>query len=94
MWLPAAIWLYRDGATGRAVFLVVWGVLGVSMADIAIKGGALAFAFLGVFIGPTLLVVSSTVLRDGTIGAPPAHTLALRSDEVVVDDPHHAENAS
>jgi predicted PurR-regulated permease PerM len=32
-------------------------------------GGALAFGFMGVFIGPTLLAVAYTVLRDWTVGS-------------------------
>ncbi|ALE54250.1 putative PurR-regulated permease PerM [Paraburkholderia sp. GV068] len=98
VWLPAAIWLYHGGATGWAIFLVVWGVLAVGMSDNVIKpiligknsdmplilvmlgilGGAFAFGFLGVFIGPTLLAVAYTVLHDWTIGASAAG--ALRPD--------------
>ncbi|WER46659.1 AI-2E family transporter [Cupriavidus sp. WKF15] len=89
IWLPAALWLYHAGATGWAIFLVVWGVAVVGMADNIIKplliskgtgmpliwimmgvlGGALAFGFLGVFIGPTLLAVAYALLRDWTIGS-------------------------
>lgn len=89
VWIPAALWLYHAGATGWAIFLVVWGVLVVGMADNVIKplliskgtdmpliwvmlgvlGGALAFGFLGVFIGPTLLAVAYALLRDWTIGS-------------------------
>jgi len=43
---------------------------------LGILGGALAFGFLGVFIGPTLLAVAYTVLHDWTIGAPALHALA------------------
>lgn len=88
VWLPAALWLYHSGETGWAVFIVVWGVVVVGMADNVIKplliskgtdmpliwvmlgvlGGALAFGFLGVFIGPTLLAVAYALLRDWTIG--------------------------
>lgn len=42
---------------------------------LGILGGAFAFGFLGVFIGPTLLAVAYTVLHDWTIGAPAAHAL-------------------
>ncbi|MCY1230397.1 putative inner membrane protein [compost metagenome] len=89
VWLPAALWLYHTGSTGWAVFLVIWGVGVVSMADNIVKplliskgtgmpliwimlgvlGGALAFGFLGVFIGPTLLAVAYALLRDWTIGS-------------------------
>jgi predicted PurR-regulated permease PerM len=89
IWLPAALWLYHAGDTGWAIFLVVWGVGVVSMADNVVKplliskgtgmpliwimmgvlGGALAFGFLGVFIGPTLLAVAYALLRDWTVGS-------------------------
>ena len=89
IWLPAALWLYHAGDTGWAIFLVVWGVGVVGMADNVVKplliskgtgmpliwimmgvlGGALAFGFLGVFIGPTLLAVAYALLRDWTIGS-------------------------
>jgi len=88
VWIPAALWLYHAGSTGWAIFLVVWGVGVVSMADNIVKplliskgtgmpliwimmgvlGGAMAFGFLGVFIGPTLLAVAFALLRDWTIG--------------------------
>ncbi|GAB2912690.1 AI-2E family transporter [Paraburkholderia jirisanensis] len=35
---------------------------------LGILGGAFAFGFLGVFIGPTLLAVAYTVLHDWTVG--------------------------
>ncbi len=93
VWIPAALWLYHAGETGWAIFLVVWGVAVVGMADNVIKplliskgtdmpliwvmmgvlGGALAFGFLGVFIGPTLLAVAYALLRDWTIGSHAAH---------------------
>jgi predicted PurR-regulated permease PerM len=43
------------------VILVMMGVL----------GGALAFGFLGAFIGPTLLAVAHAVLRQWAMGEPP-----------------------
>ncbi len=36
---------------------------------LGVLGGAIAFGFLGVFIGPTLLAVGYSVLHDWTIGA-------------------------
>jgi predicted PurR-regulated permease PerM len=36
---------------------------------LGILGGAFAFGFLGVFIGPTLLAVAYTVLHDWTVGS-------------------------
>src|SRR5678815_4839870 len=75
VWFPAAIWLFYYGATGWAVFLVLWGIFVVGGADniirpyfisrgsdlpfvlvfLGVLGGTLAFGFLGLFLGPTLL---------------------------------------
>lgn len=47
-------------------------------------GGALAFGFMGVFVGPTLLAVAYTVLRDWTVGSvisPETGTEPTTSDE-------------
>jgi predicted PurR-regulated permease PerM len=44
--------------TGLPLIWIMMGVL----------GGALAFSFLGVFIGPTVLAVAYALLRDWTIG--------------------------
>ena len=88
VWIPAALWLYHAGSVGWAIFIVVWGMGVVGMADNVIKplliskgtdmpliwimlgvlGGALAFGFLGVFIGPTVLAVAYALLRDWTVG--------------------------
>lgn len=35
---------------------------------LGVLGGAIAFGFLGVFIGPTLLAIGYSVLHDWTIG--------------------------
>ncbi len=84
VWLPAALWLFHEGATGWAIFLVVWGAGVVSMVDNVIKpllisqgsampfllvmlgvlGGAIGFGPLGVFIGPTLLALTYSILRE------------------------------
>ena len=60
---------------------------------LGILGGAFAFGFLGVFIGPTLLAVAYTVLHDWTIGAPAAAALAPDVKVPVVDDPGRIEKA-
>jgi predicted PurR-regulated permease PerM len=52
LWGPAAFWLYHEGHTGWAIFLVVWGVLVVGMADNVLKplligkGGNLPFLLI------------------------------------------------
>ena len=59
VWGPSAIWLYSQGETGMAVFLVLWGLLAVSSVDNFLKplliarGSSLPLAliFLGVFGG-------------------------------------------
>jgi predicted PurR-regulated permease PerM len=96
LWLPASIWLYKQGATGWAIFLVLWGVFVVGTADNVIKpyligrggdlpfilvllgvlGGALAFGIIGIFLGPTLLAVGYTVVRDWALAEPIAATTA------------------
>jgi predicted PurR-regulated permease PerM len=113
VWLPAAIWLYHGGATGWAIFLVIWGVVAVGMSDNVIKpiligkssdmplilvmlgilGGAFAFGFLGVFIGPTLLAVAYTVLHDWTIGSSTARTLAPESGPAPIDEARPVQKA-
>ena len=37
VWLPAALWLFFTGATGWAVFLVLWGIFVVGGADNIIR---------------------------------------------------------
>ncbi len=59
VWAPAAIWLYFQGETGWAIFLVVWGVVLISSIDNVVKpylisrGGSLPLllVFLGVLGG-------------------------------------------
>lgn len=83
IWIPATIWLYQQGATGMAIFMLIWGI-GVSSVDNVIKpwlisqgsdmpfiliffgvlGGALAFGFIGVFLGPTLLAVGFRLIEE------------------------------
>jgi predicted PurR-regulated permease PerM len=83
VWIPAALWLWHQGSTGWAVFMVIWGII-VSSADNFVKpwlishgskmpfiliffgvlGGALAFGFIGLFIGPTLLAVGYKLVEE------------------------------
>jgi predicted PurR-regulated permease PerM len=113
VWLPAAIWLYHGGATGWAIFLVIWGVVAVGMSDNVIKpiligkssdmplilvmlgilGGAFAFGFLGVFIGPTLLAVAYTVLHDWTIGSSTVRAIEPESGPVPIDETRPVQKA-
>jgi predicted PurR-regulated permease PerM len=81
--MPSALWLFHQGSTGWAIFMVIWG-LGVSTVDNFVKpwlisqgsdmpfilimfgilGGAVAFGFIGVFIGPTLLALGQRIIRE------------------------------
>ena len=83
VWIPASIWLFTQGATGRAIFLIVWGI-GVSSVDNFLRpwlisygsklpfllmffgalGGLIAFGFIGLFIGPTLLAVGYKLTQE------------------------------
>ena len=84
VWFPAALWLFYTGATGWAVFLILWGIFIVGGADniirpyfisrgsdlpfvlvfLGVLGGTLAFGFLGLFLGPTLLATGYEIVRD------------------------------
>ena len=83
VWIPSAIWLFKQGSVSWGIFMIVWG-LGVSSIDNFIKpwlisqgsdlpfiliffgviGGALAFGFIGIFLGPTLLAVGFRLIRE------------------------------
>lgn len=87
IWIPAAAWLYYQGHTGWAIFMVIWGAAVVSSVDNFLKpylisqgaampfvlvlfgvlGGLAAFGFVGVFLGPTLLAVAYSIMRDWTL---------------------------
>lgn len=96
LWGGAAWWLYDQGETGWAIFMVVWGVAVISSVDNFLKpilisrsaslpillialgvfGGALAFGFIGIFLGPTLLALGHVLLhrwttKDELIERPP-----------------------
>lgn len=68
IWIGAAVWLFQQGETGWAIFIVLWGLLVVSMVDNILKpfiisrGSSLPFVlvFLGVLGG---------VVAFGLIGA-------------------------
>ncbi len=84
IWIPAALWLYVQGSTGWAIFMGLWGLLGISTVDNVLKpmlishgtqlpfmlvllgvlGGATAFGFVGIFLGPTLLAVGYRLVNE------------------------------
>jgi predicted PurR-regulated permease PerM len=55
LWGPAAFWLYHEGHTGWAIFMVLWGVLVVGMADNILKpmliGKGVNLSFLLIMLG-------------------------------------------
>lgn len=95
VWLPADGYLLFTGHIFAALFLVLWGVFVVSMADnvvrplvvsgkvqanpllllFALLGGAQAFGFLGIFLGPVLLsLITATFTTISEVSAEPADT--------------------
>jgi predicted PurR-regulated permease PerM len=86
VWIPASIWLFYMEETGWAIFLALWGIFVVGVADnfirpyfisrgsdlpfvlvfLGVFGGAIAFGFLGIFLGPTLLAIGYEIVRDWT----------------------------
>ncbi|OGA50579.1 MAG: AI-2E family transporter [Betaproteobacteria bacterium RIFCSPLOWO2_12_FULL_63_13] len=96
VWGGAALWLYDQGATGWAVFMVAWGLLAISSVDNFLKpmlisrsaslpillialgvfGGAIAFGFVGIFLGPVLLAVA-LALTEG-----------FSASAAEIDEPH------
>ncbi|MDR0234456.1 MAG: AI-2E family transporter [Zoogloeaceae bacterium] len=83
VWGGAAFWLYSQGQTGWAIFMVIYGIFGISSVDNLVKpilisrssslpilltvlgvfGGILAFGFIGIFLGPTLLALGTVLLK-------------------------------
>lgn len=86
VWGGAALWLYDQGETAWAVFMVLWGLLAISSVDNFLKpmlisrsaslpillivlgvfGGAIAFGFVGIFLGPTLLALAMVLIESWT----------------------------
>jgi predicted PurR-regulated permease PerM len=81
--LPAALWLYHQGSSGWAAFIMIWGFFVGSIDNFlkpwlisrggatpfllilfGVLGGAMAFGFIGVFLGPTLLAVGFRIVEE------------------------------
>lgn len=82
VFLPAAAWMWWQGETGWAIFVLAWHaalVLPVEMLGkpyfvsrgtglpmllifVGVLGGVLAFGFIGIFVGATVLAVSYALL--------------------------------
>ncbi|HUL11975.1 MAG TPA: AI-2E family transporter [Methylococcaceae bacterium] len=84
IWIPTAIWLFRNNSEGWAAFTVAWGIfinvidnfikpyfisktsgeLPILLIFVGVIGGFLAWGFLGIFLGATLLAVAYTVFCE------------------------------
>lgn len=84
IWGGAAAWLYAQGQSGWAIFMIAYGVLVISSVDNVVKpilmsragglsmllvvlgvfGGAVAFGFIGIFVGPALLAVAWSLVNN------------------------------
>ena len=84
IWGGAAAWLYAQGQSGWAIFMVIYGVAVISSVDNFVKpilmsragglsmllvvlgvfGGALAFGFMGLFVGPVLLALAWSLMTS------------------------------
>jgi predicted PurR-regulated permease PerM len=83
IWGGVAVWLYANGNTGWAIFMVIYGIAVISSVDNFLKpilmsragnlsmllvvlgvfGGAIAFGFIGLFVGPALLAVGWSLAK-------------------------------
>jgi predicted PurR-regulated permease PerM len=90
VWIPATLWLFSQGSTVAAVFMLIWGGVVISGSDniikpyliskgsdlpialifIGILGGVMQFGFLGVFLGPTILALFYSLVKEW-ISQPP-----------------------
>jgi predicted PurR-regulated permease PerM len=59
------VWLFNQDSIGWAVFTLVWGVLLMPfvLVLLGVFGGVLAFGFIGLFLGLTLLAVGYSLTR-------------------------------
>ncbi|HEY7474806.1 MAG TPA: AI-2E family transporter [Vicinamibacterales bacterium] len=82
VWAPTALWLFFSGQVGRAVVLIVIGVLVIGLVDnivrplllsgrtsasglvifLGLLGGVAAFGFIGLVLGPIILVTASSLV--------------------------------
>lgn len=92
VWIPATLWLFSHDQAGYGVFMLIWGLLGISAIDnlfrpiiisygsrmplpvvfVGAAGGVLAFGFIGLFIGPTILAAIYVLLREEASPSPVA----------------------
>lgn len=97
IWGGVAIWLFVQQEPGWGLFMILYGIFGISAIDNVIKpllisrtshlpfaltflgvvGGVIAFGFMGLFLGPTLLALAIGLswqwLRPGPARAAVTH---------------------
>ena len=83
IWVPAALWLFHEGSTGWAVFMLLWGV-GVSSVDNVVKPWLISqgsdMPFLLIFLG-----VLGGALTFGFIGVFLGPTLLAVGYRLVIE---------
>jgi len=86
--IPAVIWLYWKGSVTRAIVLLVFTVLALTIDNVlrpvlirkgadlplivifaGVIGGLVAFGVVGLFVGPVVLAITSTLLRAWVSGS-------------------------
>ena len=83
IWMPAALWLFHEGSTGWAVFMLVWGI-GLSSVDNVVKPWLTSqgsdMPFLLIFFG-----VLGGALTFGSIGVFLGSTLLAVDYRIVTE---------
>ncbi len=67
IWVPATVWLFREGHPGWAVFMGIWGITAISSIDNILRPYLISLGSRLPFL-LTLLGVVGGVLRFGIIG--------------------------
>jgi predicted PurR-regulated permease PerM len=88
VWLPAGIWLLIEGKIAAGIFILIYGLLIISLVDnvlrpyfisrsgrlpfllvfLGVLGGIVAFGFIGVFLGPVLLAIGFSMVKEWSGG--------------------------
>jgi predicted PurR-regulated permease PerM len=67
IWVPATVWLFREGHPGWAIFMGIWGITAISSIDNILRPYLISLGSRLPFL-LTLLGVVGGVLRFGIIG--------------------------
>jgi predicted PurR-regulated permease PerM len=82
VWVPTALWLFFSGQAGKAVILIIVGVVVIGLVDnivrplllsgrtsasglvifLGLLGGVAAFGFIGLVLGPIILVTAGNLV--------------------------------